>query len=55
MKNRIPSIVIALAFLAYGLLRVTVGSGMILRALGYINVADFQEPLADATRWTQRL
>lgn len=46
-KERIPSLVITLLFLAYGLLRLFGGMAIVAQATGLIDVPDLREALSD--------
>jgi hypothetical protein len=50
-RKRIPGIVIAGVFLAYGLLRFFVGIGMVGQAIGLVDLADLREPIVDVDRF----
>lgn len=47
LMYRILAIIIGLVFLAYGLLRLGVGSALLLQDLGYLDIAALEEPLRD--------
>jgi len=45
--RHVAAILIAVAFLAYGVLRLVVGLGMVAQAISLVDIEAFREPLAD--------
>lgn len=51
---RIIAIIISISFLAYGLLRIGVGSAMLGQALGIFNINALQEPIKEVGEFLQK-